>query len=67
MIMSSDLGRATWRKSSYSASSGDCVELAHTEAVFGVRDSKNADGPLLALAAEPGLTFLNAVKSGQFT
>lgn len=65
--MSSDFTGATWRKSSHSADTGDCIELAHTDAVFGVRDSKNADGPLLALAAEPGLTFLSAVKSGRFT
>ena len=52
-----------WRKSSHSASSGQCVELAHTEAVFGVRDSKNADGPVLALTARNGLAFLDAVKN----
>jgi hypothetical protein len=52
-----------WRKSSRSADTGACVELAHTEAVFGVRDSKNADGPLLALAAQHGLAFLGAVRS----
>lgn len=52
-----------WRKSSRSASSGDCVELAHTEAVFGVRDSKNTDGPLLTLTARQGLAFLAAVRS----
>lgn len=52
-----------WRKSSRSASSGDCVELAHTEAVFGIRDSKHADGPVLALTAERGLAFLGAVMS----
>lgn len=67
MIRSSDFAGTTWRKSSCSATSGDCVELTYTEAVFGVRDSKNADGPLLALATEPGLAFLSAVKSGRFT
>lgn len=55
-----------WRKSNRSASSGACVELAHTEAVFGVRDSKNADGPVLALAARNGLAFLDAVKNDRF-
>lgn len=56
-----------WRKSSRSASSGDCVELAHNETAFGVRDSKNANGPVLALTAEHGLTFLGAVKGGRLT
>jgi hypothetical protein len=52
-----------WRKSSRSGSTGECVELAHTEAVFGVRDSKNVDGPLLTLTARHGLAFLGAIKN----
>lgn len=63
MTTSSDFAGARWRKASRSASSGVCVEIAHTEAVFGVRDSKNADGPVLALTARNGLAFLDAVKS----
>jgi hypothetical protein len=62
MTISKDLSGATWRKSSHSASTGDCVELAHSEDVFGIRDSKNADGPVLVLRAECGLTFLSAVR-----
>jgi hypothetical protein len=64
-MTSGDLTGVTWRRSSRSASSGDCVELARTEAVFGVRDSKNANGPVLTLTAEQGLAFLNAVKNGR--
>jgi hypothetical protein len=56
-----------WRKSSRSASTGECVELAHTEAVFGIRDSKNADGPVLALGTAHGLAFLGAVRSDRLT
>jgi hypothetical protein len=56
-----DFTGARWRKSSRSASSGECVELAHTDAVFGVRDSKNANGPMLALTARHGLVFLGAI------
>jgi hypothetical protein len=67
MTASNDLSGATWRKSSRSASTGECVELARTEAVFGVRDSKNANGPALTLAAEQGLAFLGALKSGHLT
>jgi hypothetical protein len=65
MTVSSDFAGARWRKSSRSASSGQCVELAHTEAVFGVRDSKYAEGPVLALAARHGLAFIDAVRSGR--
>lgn len=63
MITSSDLAGATWRKSSRSADTGSCVELAHAEVVFGVRDSKDAEGPVLALTAEHGFAFLNAIRN----
>jgi hypothetical protein len=65
MTVRSDFAGARWRKSSRSASSGQCVELAHTEAVFGVRDSKNVEGPQLALTARHGLAFIDAVRSGR--
>jgi hypothetical protein len=45
-----------WRKSSHSGTDGgtECVEVAglhgHTSRVIGVRDSKNPDGPVLALS-----------------
>lgn len=50
----------TWFKSSYSSSSeGDsCVELALTPSTVHVRDSKQLDGPRLALAPESWTTFL---------
>jgi hypothetical protein len=66
-MISGDLTGLTWRKSSRSASSGDCVELARAEAVFGVRDSKNDDGPVLTLTAQQGLAFLSEVKNGRLT
>ena len=37
-----------WRKSSYSGTQTNCVELADTLAH--VRDSKNPDGPVLSVA-----------------
>ncbi|ONI70887.1 hypothetical protein ALI144C_50830 [Actinosynnema sp. ALI-1.44] len=61
--MTSGLQQPVWRKSSRSADTGSCVELARTEAGFGVRDSKNATGPVLALTTEQGLAFLRAVMS----
>ncbi|URM90058.1 DUF397 domain-containing protein [Streptomyces sp. MRC013] len=41
-----------WRKSSYSSNGPevDCVEVAATEGTVHVRDSKDADGPRLAVA-----------------
>jgi len=52
-----------WRKSSFSGGSGgECVEIARTETLFGVRDSKYADGPVLTLTEAQGRAFLAAVK-----
>ena len=38
-----------WHTSSYSGSGSDCVEVAPAPAGVLVRDSKNADGPVLAV------------------
>ncbi|MEV0484221.1 DUF397 domain-containing protein [Streptomyces sp. NPDC050508] len=51
----------TFRKSSYSAQQGDCVEVAHTAAHGrAVRDSKHPedDGPLLTVSRESWHGFL---------
>ena len=38
----------TWRKSSFSQGGGsDCVEVAFVVSGVGIRDSKNATGPVL--------------------
>jgi len=57
-----------WRKSSFSGNSGNCVEVRTTSqtATVAVRDSKNAAGPELAIAADRWVTFLRGVKKGQF-
>jgi hypothetical protein len=62
-----DLRRAVWRKSSYSGNAtANCVSVAHTDQVTGVRDSKNpAIGPLV-VAHLRWTTFLTAVKAGAF-
>jgi hypothetical protein len=36
-----------WRKSSFSANEGACVELAHSATSGAIRDSKNPDGDQL--------------------
>lgn len=49
-----------WRKSTFSADTGDCVEVSHLGAV---RDSKNPTGPVLPADLS---TLLRAVKAGNF-
>ncbi|HEX6354617.1 DUF397 domain-containing protein [Actinophytocola sp.] len=49
-----------WRKSSYSGSDGDCVELSRDGAV---RDSKNPAGRLIRADLR---VLVSAIKSGRF-
>ncbi|MFC9746900.1 DUF397 domain-containing protein [Streptomyces niveus] len=66
-MRSLDLSAVTWRKSSYSNSSGgECVEVSDDlAAVVPVRDSKNPHGPVLAFGASGWVSFVSAVKSGE--
>jgi uncharacterized protein DUF397 len=53
--------QTTWRKSTRSGSNSDCVEVAGT--LDALRDSKNADGPVLRVHLA-GL--LADVKAGRY-
>jgi hypothetical protein len=54
----------SWKKSSYSAANGNCVEVARLGAGYvGVRDSKNAAQPALGFTPASWRTFISAVKS----
>jgi Domain of unknown function (DUF397) len=56
-----------WRKSTYSNSTGGCVEVATARRTVGVRDSKqNGTGPVLAFSAAAWQAFLAQVKAGRF-
>ncbi|MGW1625351.1 DUF397 domain-containing protein [Streptomyces sp. NPDC002172] len=49
----------SWRKSSYSSSGdGDCVEVAPCPTTVHIRDSKNRQGPQLALSPAAWANFL---------
>jgi hypothetical protein len=47
-----------WRKSSYSASNGNCVEVGWAEPGVAVRDSKQVTSPTLAFEASAWREFL---------
>lgn len=55
-----------WVKSSYSdKDGGDCIETAlGTPGCVPVRDSKNPDGPQLAIPATAWSSFISTLKMG---
>ncbi|MFE2105133.1 DUF397 domain-containing protein [Kitasatospora sp. NPDC059463] len=62
-----DLRGTAWRKSSYSAQQGQCVEVAiGSSGRVPVRDSKDPEGPALAFSACAWQSFLAGVRVGEF-
>jgi Domain of unknown function (DUF397) len=56
-----------WQKSSRSASSGNCVEVAaNLPGVVAVRDSKDPDGTKLIFARAGWDAFTAGVRDGEF-
>lgn len=58
-----------WRKSSFSGTETNCVEVGHNTADNGaaVRDTKDRDGGYITIAPEGWADFMDAVKSDRFT
>jgi hypothetical protein len=55
-----------WRKSTYSdANGGDCVEVASADIVM-VRDTRDRDGAVLAVAVEAWQRFTASLKQRKF-
>jgi hypothetical protein len=54
-------GAIDWRKSSYSASNGGCVEVGWPTVGVAVRDSKQTAGPTLAFPTATWRRFLTRV------
>ncbi|MGH3328452.1 MAG: DUF397 domain-containing protein [Streptomycetales bacterium] len=62
-----DLTRAAWRKSSYSGSDNNCVEVAPLAGGrWAVRDSKDRRGPALVCTPAGWRAFVGAARSGAF-
>jgi hypothetical protein len=55
---------ASWRKSSYSNPSGNCVEAAALAGGVALRDSRFPDGPALVFPSARWDAFLRGVKGG---
>jgi hypothetical protein len=58
--------RLIWRTSTFSSNGTTCVEVALTDTVTALRDTKHRAGGYLTMPAAYGHTFITAVKSGQF-
>jgi uncharacterized protein DUF397 len=68
MTMQHENTRIGWKKSSYSAANGDCVETAVLGAgVVGVRDSKDPAGPVLRFSADSWAAFVSETRKSGFT
>ncbi|WP_083983971.1 DUF397 domain-containing protein [Actinomadura hibisca] len=64
----SDLPLPRWRKSSRSGGGNDsCVEVAGLPDLVGLRDSKDPEGPKLALPRDAFGSLLQDIRSGRIT
>lgn len=52
-----------WRKSSYSGSQANCVEVGNATGLVKVRDTKDQRGPALAVSADAWRRFTAGIKA----
>lgn len=50
-----------WRKSSYSDTGGNCVEVTHAGTTIAVRDSKNPGDGHLTFSSQAWTTFIDRI------
>ena len=51
-----------WRKSTFSFSNGNCVEVGTGQGMVAVRDSKDPDGPVIDVNPHAWIEFTEYVK-----
>lgn len=56
----------TFRKSSYSSDTANCVEVGISPQLVGVRDSKDTGGPVLLVDARSWRHFLAGIHKGHY-
>jgi Domain of unknown function (DUF397) len=62
-----ELGDIRWKKSQYSNSTGECVELAALpNGEIAMRNSRFPDGPVLLYTRREITAFLAGAKDGEF-
>jgi Domain of unknown function (DUF397) len=61
-----DIAATQWRKSSYSGSGNNCVEVAATPAAWAVRDSKNPAAGHLTFGPAIWAAFISDIKNGKY-
>ena len=61
MMTARELDGIVWRTSSYSVGNGDCIQVAPAPGRVLVRDSKDPDGPALAVLAPAWRAFLTTI------
>jgi uncharacterized protein DUF397 len=61
------LPRQHWRRSSYSGTSGNCIEVtAPSHGTHAVRDSKDPTGPMLTFTPDQWSAFTARIRASQF-
>ena len=74
-----DLSGNNWRKSNRSTNGGNCAEVAivrndgivaphkpHADTLYVIRDSKDPNGPVIALDPAEWRAFVDGIKDGDF-
>jgi hypothetical protein len=57
--------KCSWRKSSFSSDTANCVEFAPGSKHVGLRDSKDPEGPSLWFSVEIWRDFVATVRRGE--